>query len=108
MCCSILRDKLWWERGLAGGHANLVFAQTLITIRSERCRCLDALFRPSLIVEREYQVIPYDGITKCDVGIRRDLLSNALLSGATTILCRIDVRLTIEMIALAPAIEVKL
>ena len=69
------------------------------------------LFKPSLIgKEREgIHKLAYESIMKCDVDIRRDLYTNTVLSGGTTMFPNIDVRLTKEMTALAPAsIKVKI
>ena len=83
----------------------------VISIVTERFRCSEALFQPSFIgIESEgiHQLV-YESIMKCDVDIRRDLYMNTILSGGTTMFPGIDVRLTKEMTALAPAsIKVKI
>ena len=40
---------------------------------------------------------------KCDVDIRRDMYTNTVLNGGTTMFPNIDVRLWMELMALAPA-----
>merc|ERR1712173_282343 len=82
-----------------------------ITIGDERFRCPEVLFKPNLVgLESEgLHRLTYDSIMKCDVDIRRNLYENTVLSGGTTMFTNIDVRLTKEMTALAPAsIKVKI
>merc|ERR1719433_1628543 len=76
-----------------------------ITIGDERFRCPEVLFKPNLIgLESEgLHKLTYDSIMKCDVDIRRNLYENTVLSGGSTMFPNIDVRLTKEMTALAPA-----
>jgi len=83
----------------------------VITIGSERFRPPEVLFQPSFIgMEAEgIHRLTYDSIQKCDVDIRRDLYTNIVLSGGTTMFADIDKRLTKEMTALAPAsVKVKI
>jgi len=83
----------------------------VITVGAERFRCSEVLFKPSLIGKEQDGIhkLAYESIMKCDVDIRRDLYTNTVLSGGTTMFPGIDVRLTKEMTALAPAsIKVKI
>jgi len=83
----------------------------VITIAAERFRCPEVLFKPNLIGKESEGIhkLAYESIMKCDVDIRRDLYTNTVLSGGTTMFPNIDVRLTKEMTALAPAsIKVKI
>jgi len=83
----------------------------VITIGAERFRCPEVLFQPNLIGKESEGIhkLAYESIMKCDVDIRRDLYTNTVLSGGTTMFPGIDVRLTKEMTALAPAsIKVKI
>jgi len=76
----------------------------VITVGSERFRCPEVLFKPSLI-GREFAGIhqtTYDSIMKCDVDIRKDLYANIVLSGGTTMFEGIDTRMEKEIKALAP------
>ena len=78
----------------------------VITISSQRFRCAEVLFKPSLAGQKESQGIHkliYDSIMKCDVDIRCDLYESIVLSGGTTMFPAIDVRLITEVTALAPA-----
>jgi actin-related protein len=83
----------------------------VITIGAERFRCPEVLFAPNLIGKESEGIhkLAYESIMKCDVDIRRDLYTNTVLSGGTTMFPNIDLRLTKEMTALAPAsIRVKI
>jgi len=83
----------------------------VITIGAERFRCPEVLFQPNLIGKEQGGIhqLTYDSIMKCDVDIRRDLYTNTVLSGGTTMFENIDKRLTKEMTALAPAaVKVKI
>jgi len=83
----------------------------VITIGSERFRTPEVLFQPSFIGKESEGVhrLTYDSIQKCDVDIRRDLYTNIVLSGGTTMFPGIDRRLGKEITALAPAsIKVKI
>jgi len=83
----------------------------VITIGAERFRCPEVLFSPNLIGKESEGIhkLAYESIMKCDVDIRRDLYTNTVLSGGTTMFPNIDARLTKEMTALAPAsIRVKI
>jgi len=83
----------------------------VITIGAERFRCAEVLFQPSLLGKESEGIhkLAYESIMKCDVDIRRDLYTNTVLSGGTTMFPNIDARLTKEMTALAPAsIKVKI
>merc|ERR1719400_2707457 len=82
----------------------------VITVGSERFRCSEVLFKPNLIGKESEGIhkLAFDSIMKCDVDIRRDLYTNTVLSGGTTMFPNIDARLTKELTAKAPAsIKVK-
>ena len=77
----------------------------VITVGSERFRCPEVLFQPSLI-GREASGIhdcTFQTIMKCDVDIRKDLYANIVLSGGTTMYPGIGERMTKELNALAPS-----
>merc|ERR1712051_825021 len=83
----------------------------VINIANERFRCPEPLFNPSLIGKESSGIhkLTYDSIQKCDVDIRRDLYTNTVLSGGSTMFNQIDKRLQKELTALAPsAIKVKI
>jgi actin-related protein len=82
----------------------------VITIGNERFRCPEVLFQPSLIgMECEgMHKLAYDSIMKCDVDIRKDLYSNTVLSGGSTMFQGIAERVHKEITHLAPSsIKVK-
>jgi len=82
----------------------------IITIGNERFRTPEVLFQPSFIGKESAGIeqLTYDSIQKCDVDIRRDLYTNIVLSGGTTMFTGIAERLNKEITALAPAsIKVK-
>jgi len=77
----------------------------MITLGNERFRCAEVLFQPSFI-GREANGIhetTFQSIMKCDVDLRRDLYSNIVLSGGTTMFPGIGERMTKELTALAPS-----
>ena len=76
-----------------------------LTIGNERFRCPEALFQPSLVGVESPGVaeLTYNSIMKTDVDIRRDLYSNIVLSGGTTMFPGIDVRMTKDIKAMAPS-----
>merc|ERR1712037_553536 len=83
----------------------------VITIGGERFRCPEVLFEPSMIGKESDGIhkLTYDSIDKCDVDIRRDLYSNVVLSGGTTMFPNLDKRLNKEISALAPSsVKVKI
>jgi actin-related protein len=83
----------------------------VITVGNERFRCPEILFKPSLIGLNSVgiHVATYGSIMKCDVGIRKDLYANIVLSGGTTLFPGIDARIRKEIISLAPpTMEVKI
>jgi actin-related protein len=82
----------------------------VITVGNERFRCAEVLFQPSLIGHEQAGIhsLTYESIMKCDVDIRKELYTNIVLSGGTTMFPGISERLHKEMTALAPAaIKVK-
>ncbi|KAJ3100305.1 actin [Phlyctochytrium planicorne] len=77
----------------------------VITIGNERFRAPEALFQPSMLGMESPGVHEslYNSIQKCDLDIRRDLFSNIVLSGGTTMYNGIADRMTRELTALAPS-----
>ncbi|KAJ5067078.1 actin [Anaeramoeba ignava] len=63
-----------------------IFDGRIIKIGKERFRCSEALFQPSLIEieEKGIHEMIYDSIMKCDEDIKKDLFSNIILSGGTS------------------------
>jgi len=77
----------------------------IITVGSERFRCPEVLFQPSFIGKEASGIhdTTFQSIMKCDVDIRKDLYSNVVLSGGTTMFTGIGERMTKELTALAPS-----
>jgi len=77
----------------------------IITVGSERFRCPEVLYQPSLVGKEASGIhdTSFQSIMKCDVDIRKDLYSNVVLSGGTTMFAGIGERMTKELTALAPS-----
>jgi actin len=83
---------------------------TTATIGNQRFRCPELLFQPN------FNGFEFDGIDKtlyasimaCDIDVRKDLYSNIVLSGGTTMFQGLPERIEKEIVALAPpTIKVK-
>jgi len=101
-----------YEAELGGADGNSELEKTyelpdgqVITVGSERFRCPEVLFQPSFIGKEADGIhkLTYDSIQKCDIDIRKDLYTNVVLSGGTTMFIGIDNRLKKELSQLAPA-----
>jgi len=77
----------------------------IITIGAERFRCPEVLFKPSLIGKESEGIhsLAYESIKACDIDVRRDLFSNTVLSGGSTMFPGITERLQAELSKLAPS-----
>merc|ERR1712179_898069 len=77
----------------------------IITVGAERFRCPEVLFQPSIVGKEASGIhdTTFQSIMKCDIDIRKDLYTNVVLSGGTTMFLGIDKRLTKELTSLAPA-----
>mmetsp|Transcript_26603 Transcript_26603/g.79054 ORF Transcript_26603/g.79054 Transcript_26603/m.79054 type:complete len:376 (-) Transcript_26603:146-1273(-) len=77
----------------------------VITVGHERFRCSEVLFQPSMIGLEQVGIhdTSFNSIMKCDVDIRKDLYSNIVLSGGTTMFPGISERMSKEITALAPS-----
>ncbi|VDL97792.1 unnamed protein product [Schistocephalus solidus] len=77
----------------------------MITIGNERFRCPEALFQPNFLGLEATGIheTTYNSIMKCDVDIRKDLYSNTVLSGGSTMYHGIAERMQREISALAPS-----
>ncbi len=83
----------------------------VMTVGSERFRAPEVLFNPAMIgMEQEgIHEATFRSIMKCDVDIRKDLYSNIVLSGGTTMYPQIQDRLHKEIAAMAPpSVKVKI
>ena len=79
--------------------------EQVITIGSERFRCPEVLFQPSLIGKECAGIHQqtFDTIMKCDIDLRKDLFSNIVMSGGTTMYKGLAERMTKELNAITPA-----
>lgn len=76
-----------------------------VTIGNERFRAPEALFQPSFIGNESAGIHEtcFNSIMKCDVDIRKDLYSNVVLSGGTTLYQGMADRMQSEIAKLAPS-----
>ena len=74
----------------------------VIIIDNERFRCPEAFFQPCLtsMESAGIQETTYNSIMKCDMDIRRDLYSNVVLSGGSTMFPGMAERMQKELTAL--------
>ncbi len=75
----------------------------MIKIYNERFRCPEALFQQSLLGLDGIHETTYKSIMKCDIHIKKDLYTNIVLSGGTTMYPGIVDRMQKEITALAPS-----
>ncbi|KAK7111576.1 actin, cytoplasmic-like [Littorina saxatilis] len=77
----------------------------VITIGNERFRAPEALFQPSFLGRETVGIheLVHNSIQKCDIDIRRDLYSNTVLSGGSTMYPGMADRMTKELSAIAPS-----
>ena len=78
----------------------------IISVGSERFRCVEALFRPAFVGMESPGIheSTFDSIQKCDVDIRKDLYNNIVLSGGSTMFPGITDRLSMEITGLVPPV----
>jgi actin-related protein len=77
----------------------------VITIGNERFRCAEALFSPphASLESAGIHELAYNSIMKCDVDIRKDLYSNIVLAGGSSMFPGIADRIQRELTSLAPS-----
>jgi actin len=86
-------------------HSYTLFNGNEIIITNECFRCPELLFKPNFN-SFEFDGIDqtlFDSIMKCDIGIRKDLYANIVLSGGTTMFNGLPERIEKEIVRLAPA-----
>lgn len=76
-----------------------------ISVGSERFSCPEALFKPELLGNEMTGIhtTTFTSIMKTDIDIRKDLYSNMVMSGGTTMFAGIASRVQKELEALAPS-----
>jgi len=74
-----------------------------IKLGSERFRCTELLFQPSVrgLDIGGVQHMMYQTIQSCDMDIRKDLISNVVITGGTTCIEGFESRLVKELSALS-------
>lgn len=79
---------------------------SMMSVGNQRFRCPEALFKPSHIGLHDspgFHEMVFNSINRCDIDVRRDLYSNVVLSGGTTMFKNLPERLGKELSNLAPA-----
>lgn len=78
---------------------------SVITVGSERFRCPEVLFNPAMIGKEALGIheLTYNSVIACDLDIRRDLFSNIVISGGSTMFPGIEHRLEKEIVKLVPS-----
>ena len=76
---------------------------SIINVGSQRFRCPEALFNPTLIGLEAPGIhkMVHDSIQRCDIDVRRELYSNIVLSGGTTMYKGLPERMAKEVAQLA-------
>ncbi|XP_052069237.1 actin, cytoplasmic 1-like [Mytilus californianus] len=76
----------------------------IISVGNERFRATECLFQPSFIGMEAFGIHEsvYNSIVKCDVDVRKDLFTNIVLSGGTTLYDGMSGRLKSDIGHLAP------
>ncbi|CAA0813383.1 Actin-7 [Striga hermonthica] len=102
----ICTDRYYFQQEFMNDNYELPDGQ-FITIGSERFRCAEPLFRPSLngmeAAGPGIHEMTHNSIVKCDVDLRKDLYGNIVLSGGSTMFPGIAERMSKEITALAPS-----
>jgi len=77
----------------------------VITLGTERFRCPEALFDPSMIGMEQLGIhqAAFQTIQDCDIDIRNDLYENIVISGGTTMFAGLQARLQKEIQSKAPS-----
>jgi actin-related protein len=77
-----------------------------VTVNGPRFMAPEALFNPGLIKEGDetpgMHTMTFGSIQECDLDIRKDLYSNVILSGGTTLYAGLPDRLEKELDAMCP------
>lgn len=107
--CFVAED---YEKEVAAAETNsslekeyeLPDGQTIL-VGAERFKCPEALFKPDLLGNEMtgMHMTTYNSIMKTDIDIRKDLYSNMVMSGGTTMFAGIASRVQKELETLTPA-----
>lgn len=76
-----------------------------VQLTDERWKCPEALFNPGIIGLESMGVagLVWESISKCDIDVRKTLLSNVVLSGGSTMFPGFESRLTRDLKSYAPS-----
>merc|ERR1711920_155448 len=76
----------------------------VIAVGSERFRCPEVLFQPSLVGKEASGIheATFRSIMQCDIDVRKALYANVVLAGGTSLFQGIGERMTKELSALVP------
>merc|ERR1719203_1239130 len=76
----------------------------IISVGSERFRCPEVLFQPSLVGKEASGIheATFRSIMQCDIDVRKALYANVVLSGGTSLFQGIGERMTKELSVLVP------
>eukprot|EP01054_Gregarina_sp_Poly1_P004850 Gregarina_sp_Poly_1__4849@NODE_2581_length_1949_cov_337_827843_g1621_i1_p1_GENE_NODE_2581_length_1949_cov_337_827843_g1621_i1NODE_2581_length_1949_cov_337_827843_g1621_i1_p1_ORF_typecomplete_len395_score43_61Actin/PF00022_19/5_2e122MreB_Mbl/PF06723_13/0_0067BcrAD_BadFG/PF01869_20/98BcrAD_BadFG/PF01869_20/4_2_NODE_2581_length_1949_cov_337_827843_g1621_i1651249 len=107
--CSIALDykeELNWRDGTNEAHkAYFLPDGGRISVGRERFQCPEALFQPNFLGQETQGIhqSTFHSVMRCDVDIRKELYSNVVLSGGTTMLEGMRERMTRELTELVPS-----
>jgi len=75
-----------------------------VQLVDERWKCPEAMFNPSMVGSESLGVagLVWESISRCDIDVRKTLLSNVILSGGSTMFPGYTERLTRELRSYAP------
>jgi len=75
-----------------------------VALTDERWKCPEALFNPSIVGLESLGIggLVWESISRCDIDVRKTLLSNVVLSGGSTMFPGFSERLTRELKGYAP------
>jgi len=75
-----------------------------VALTDERWKCPEALFNPSIVGLESLGIggLVWESISRCDIDVRKTLLSNVVLSGGSTMFPDFSERLTRELKGYAP------
>jgi len=107
-CCYVAEDfDAELDTKSKDGSGEVTYEQPdgqIVALDTARFRCPEALFNPTLLGKEDPSVpqLVFNSIKSCDIDLRRDLYSNVVLSGGTTMFPGFGKRMQKELTDLAP------